>query len=109
MNSDLGLPPEGGQTSGYAAASVHSVLVLQERGGLHAIRGNPEAVCQSNPVPDLVDGLPYTVGVDLAHPHTPVQLEAVLPLLQIHRAGYCGAVVGDEGLQGAVEEEVVLL
>ena len=38
MNSDLGLPPEGGQTSGDAAASVDSVLVLQKRGGLHAVR-----------------------------------------------------------------------
>ena len=108
VESDLGLSSEAGQTSGDLT-SVSSVLILQQRGGLHPVRGDPEAVRQTDPVPDLVDGLPDTVRVDLADPHTPVQLEPVLPLLEVHGAGDGRAVVGDEGLQRAVEEQAVLL
>ena len=102
---------EAGQTSGNLPVRLPpaAALVLQERGGLHPVRGNPEAVGEADAVPDLGDGLPNAVGVDLAHPDTPVQLEAVLPLLQVHRTGDGGPVVGDEGLQGAVEEEIILL
>ena len=69
----------------------------------------PEAVRHAHAVPDLGHGIPHAVRVHLAHPHAPVELEPVFPLLEVHRAGDGGAVVGDEGLEGAVEEEVILL
>ena len=41
----------------------------------------------------LVDRLPHAVSVHPAHPHAPVQLEAIPPLLQVHGARD-GVVVG---------------
>ncbi len=42
-------------------------------------------------------------------PNTAVELVSIAPLLQVHGAGDRGPVVGDEGLQGAVHEQVVVL
>ena len=98
------------------AQPVHGLGVLQQRGRLLAVGWDSKQGLGHRVDPRAsAEDLGHAVGVDSGHPDAAVQLVAVAvirglaPRVDVHRRRNRRAVVGDVGLQGTVEEQVVLL
>ena len=104
---DFRLSPESGKLT---SANVGLLGVLEQGGRLLAVGGDPQAVCHPHPLPHAAPAAPlHPLRVDLADADAAVDLVAAAPLVDVDGGGDGGAVVGDVGLQRAVQEQVVLL